>query len=516
MLNWLKRLPGNILKIIWYPFDKIGRFIWYCIKGKTKKGNVIRQSIGALLLTLIAFFYIYSQPINIVIDGVNKTTDKLSAWDRLPFKSRGFDQWLSQRDIAQLPNNTFILGLDLQGGVRVVYDVDLKGIAGPDQKQALESLQKVVTQRVDAFGVSEPRIYIEQGDKTRLVIELAGIKDPEQAIKQIGQTPTLEFFDKVRPPEERQKIIEQIQSGNIENLDNLANLDFIGSPVLTGQNLDNAQVIFDPQTAQPQVGIKFDDEGKKKFAEFTRDNIGKILYIVLDGQVVSAPRINQEIPNGQATISGDFTAQSAKELVDYLNSGALPVPITIASQQIIQASLGTESLYQSIRAGGFGLLFVAIFMILFYRGLGAIAVIALGVYTILVLSLFNVLGFTLTIAGITGFIVSVGLAVDGNILIFERMKEELANGRDFEASAKEGFKRAWESIRDSQISTLISALILFYLASGVVQGFGTTLIIGIGVSLFTAITVSRLLVALLGYQEWLLKTKFGRFITLQK
>jgi preprotein translocase subunit SecD len=512
MLNWLKRLPGNILKIIWYPFDKIGRFVWYCIRGKTKKGNIIRQLIGVLILTLFALFYIYPQPINKVIDGINRGTDKLSQWENLPFKSRGFDQWLAQRDIPQLPNNTFILGLDLQGGVRVVYDIDLSDVKEADQQQALDSLQKVVTQRVDSFGVSEPHIYLEQGDTTRLVVELAGIKDPEQAIQQIGQTPTLEFYQG-RPPEETQKIIEQLQSGNF---DNPQNPYFIEPPVLTGQNLDNAQVIFDPQTGQPQVGIQFDDEGKKIFAEFTRNNIGEVLYIVLDGSIVSAPRINQEIPNGQATISGDFTAQSAKELVDYLNSGALPVPITIASQQIIQASLGTESLYQSIRAGGFGLLFVAIFMILFYRGLGVIAVIALGVYAILVLAIFNILGFTLTIAGITGFIVSIGIAVDGNILIFERMKEELANGRDFEASAKEGFKRAWESIRDSHISTLISALILFYLASGVVRGFGVTLTIGIGVSLFTAITVSRLLIIFLGYQEWLLKTKFGRFITLQK
>jgi preprotein translocase subunit SecD len=158
----------------------------------------------------------------------------------------------------------------------------------------------------------------------------------------------------------------------------------------------------------------------------------------------------------------------------------------------------------------------AVFVIVFYRALGVIAVLSLIIYTILVLAIFNLLGFTLTIAGITGFIVSIGLAVDGNILIFERMKEELRNGRDFEASTKEGFKRAWESIRDSQISTLISALILFYLASGVVQGFGITLTIGIIVSLFTAITVSRLFITVLGYQEWLLKTRFGKFISLQQ
>ncbi|MEX0597729.1 MAG: SecD/SecF family protein translocase subunit, partial [Candidatus Paceibacterota bacterium] len=189
---------------------------------------------------------------------------------------------------------------------------------------------------------------------------------------------------------------------------------------------------------------------------------------------------------------------------------------TISSQQIVEASLGVESLYQSIRAGAMGLLLVAIFMIIFYRALGIVAVLALLIYSILVLAIFNLFGFTLTIAGITGFIVSIGLAVDGNILIFERMKEELKSGRDFDASIKEGFSRAWESIRDSQVTTLISALILFYLASGVVRGFGLTLVIGIIVSLFTAITVSRIFIILLGYQKWLLKTKFGKFITLQK
>lgn len=512
MLNWLKRLSSHILFILWYPIRKVVSFIWFCIRGKTQRGNIIRQSIGVLILTLVSLSYIYPQPINQVISTVNIGFDKTSQWVNLPFKSRGFDQWLSQRDIPQLPNNTFILGLDLQGGVRVVYDIDTSSINDTERDQALESLQKVVTQRVDAFGVSEPRIYLEEGDTTRLVVELAGIKDPEQAIATIGQTPQLEFYQG-RPPEETQKILESLQSGNFENIEN----PYFKEPaVLTGQNLDRAQVVFDQQTSQPQVGISFDEEGKKLFAEFTKNNIGETLYIVLDSQIVSAPRINQEIPNGQATISGDFTPESSKELVDYLNSGALPLPITIASQQTVGASLGTDSLYQSIRAGGFGLLFIAIFMIIFYRALGVVAVIALIVYSILVLALFNLLGFTLTIAGITGFIVSIGLAVDGNILIFERMKEELSAGRDFESSAKEGFKRAWESIRDSQISTLISAVILFYLASGVVQGFGITLTIGIVVSLFTAITVSKLLIVLLGYQTWLLNTKFGRFITLQK
>ena len=512
MLTWLKRFPSTLLSILWFPLKKISLFIWFCIKAKTQKGSVIRRSIGVLIITLIVTFYMYPQPINSLINGINITTDRVSQWDRLPFKSRGLDQWINQRDIPQVPNNSFILGLDLQGGVRVVYDVDISSVSDEERQQALESLQKVVTQRVDAFGVSEPRIYLEEGDTTRLVVELAGIQDPEQAIATIGQTPQLEFYQG-RPPEETQLLIEALQSGNIENFENPY---FQGDPVLTGQNLDQAQVIFDPQTSQPQVGITFDDEGRQKFADFTKNNIGEILYIVLDSQIVSAPRINQEIPNGQATISGDFTAESAKELVDYLNSGALPLPITIASQQTVGASLGTDSLYQSIRAGGFGLLFIAIFMIIFYRALGVVAVIALAVYTVLVLALFNLFGFTLTIAGITGFIVSIGLAVDGNILIFERMKEELSNGRDFESSAKEGFRRAWESIRDSQISTLISALILFYLASGVVQGFGITLTIGIVISLFTAITVSKLLIALLGYQQWLLKTKFGKFITLQK
>jgi protein-export membrane protein SecD len=512
MWNWLKRLLGNVLNFIWIPIKNIFIFIWYCFRGKTKQGNIIRQSIGVVLLSIFSLLFIYTKPINLGIDYINSSTEQLSKWNKLPFKKNGFDQWLSKIDISKLSENTFNLGLDLQGGIRIVYDIDLSAVDSNSKKQALESLQKIVTQRIDTFGVNEPRIYLEEGDTTRLVVELAGIKDPEEAIQKIGQTPTLSFYQ-ARPAEETQKIIEKLQSGNFEDFQNPY---FVEPPVLSGKNIKNSEVVFDPQTKQPQVGVGFDDEGKKIFADFTKNNIGKVLYIVLDGNIISAPRINQEIPNGQATISGDFTAESAKELVDYLNSGALPVPIKIASQQTVEASLGIESLYQSIRAGGMGLLFVAIFMILFYRALGLIAVIALGIYSILVLAIFNLFGFTLTIAGITGFIVSVGLAVDGNILIFERMKEELKSGRDFEASTKEGFRRAWESIRDSQISTLISAVILFYLASGVVRGFGVTLTIGIVVSLFTAITVSRLFITLLGYQKWLLKTKFGKFITLQK
>ena len=512
MLNWLKGLTKNVLNLIWLPFGRMFKFILYCIKGKTKKGNIIRQSIGIIILSIIALFYIYPKPANLAIDYGNTQIDQLSKWEQLPFKLRGFDQWLDQREIPKLPDNTFILGLDLQGGVRVVYDVDLSSVSDSDRSQALDSLQKVVTKRVDSFGVSEPRIYLEEGDTIRLVVELAGIENPDEAVKQIGQTPNLTFYQ-ARPAEETQKLLEQFQEGNFENFEN----PYFREPaILTGKNVKTAEVIFDPKTQQPQVGVSFDDEGKQKFAEFTKNNIGEILYIVLDGNAISAPRINQEIPNGQATISGDFTSASAKELVDGLNAGALPVPIIIISQQTVEASLGIESLYQSIRAGAVGLLLVAIFMIIFYRALGVVAVLALSIYSILVLAIFNLFGFTLTIAGITGFIVSIGLAVDGNVLIFERMKEELKSGRDFEASTKEGFKRAWESIRDSQVTTLISALILFYLASGVVRGFGLTLVIGVVVSLFTAITVSRIFITLLGYQKWLLATKFGKFITLQK
>jgi|688.fasta_scaffold04549_2 preprotein translocase subunit SecD len=512
MLNWLKRLSKNVLNIIWLPFSILLNFIWYCIKGKTKKGNIVRQSIGIVLLSITSLFYIYAKPANIAVDYLNSRIEKLSNWEQLPFKQRGFDQWLAQREVSKLPDNTFILGLDLQGGVRVVYDVDLSGVSESDKSQALDSLQKVVTKRVDSFGVSEPRIYLEEGDTVRLVVELAGIENPEEAVKQIGQTPNLTFYQ-ARPAEETKQLLEQFKTGNFEKFQNPY---FIEPAVLTGKNIKTAEVVFDTQTQQPQVGVSFDDEGKKRFAEFTKNNIGEILYILLDGDIISAPRINQEIPNGQATISGDFTATSAKELVDGLNAGALPVPITITSQQTVEASLGIESLYQSIKAGAVGLLLVAIFMIVFYRALGVVAVFALAIYSILVLAIFNLFGFTLTIAGITGFIVSIGLAVDGNVLIFERMKEELKSGRDFDASTQEGFRRAWESIRDSQVTTLISALILFYLASGVVRGFGLTLVIGIVVSLFTAITVSRLFVTLLGYQKWLLGTKFGKFITLQK
>ena len=276
MLNWLKRLLGNTLNLIWLPIKYSFNLTWYCIRGTTKQGNIIRQSIGVILLSVLALLFVYTKPLNLAIDYINNSTEQLSKWEKLPFKQNGFDQWLAKIDIAKLSENTFNLGLDLQGGIRIVYDIDFSGVEANSQKQALESLQKVVTQRIDTFGVSEPRVYLEEGDTTRLVVELAGIKNPEEAIQKIGQTPTLAFY-KARSAEETQQIIEKLQSGNFENFQNPY---FIEPPVLAGNNIKTAEVIFDHQTQQPQVGVSFDDDGKKIFADFTKNNIGEILYIV--------------------------------------------------------------------------------------------------------------------------------------------------------------------------------------------------------------------------------------------
>ncbi|MFB6225586.1 MAG: protein translocase subunit SecD, partial [Candidatus Paceibacteria bacterium] len=239
--------------------------------------------------------------------------------------------------------------------------------------------------------------------------------------------------------------------------------------------------------------------GQEAFSSYTKKNVGEQMYIVLDGQVVSAPRINEAIPGGQAVITGNFTTEEARNQVEQLNAGSLPLPIELAQQQTVKASLGEDALNQSLKAGLVGFALVVAFMLLMYRLPGAVAVVALALYVLFSLSLFKLFGITLSLAGIMGFIVSLGLAVDGNILIFERMKEELKRGHTLTGALDEGFRRAWRSIRDSQISTLISAIILFYATTGLVQGFAVTLAIGVVVSLFTSVAVSRVILLLISY-----------------
>jgi protein-export membrane protein SecD len=279
---------------------------------------------------------------------------------------------------------------------------------------------------------------------------------------------------------------------------------------LTGRFLKKATLQFDQTTFEPHVSITFDDQGTALFAAITKANVGKVLAIFLDGTPISTPVINQEIKGGEATISGNFKVDEAKTLVRDLNYGALPVPIELASTQTVGASLGDGALAASMRAGAFAFLAVAIFLVFWYRVPGLVAVLALGIYTVLNLALFKLIPVTLTSAGIAGFILSLGMAVDANVLIFERMKEELKRGKKLPEAIKEGFHRAWLSIRDSNISSIITAIILFYFASTpVIKGFALVFGLGVVVSMFSAITASRTLLMAVGVKG---EGKFARFL----
>ena len=379
--------------------------------------------------------------------------------------------WNKIADKWKLPHFTiapeFRLGLDLLGGAHLEYEADFSGLKSQSPVDAMNGVRDVIERRVNLFGVSEPNVQIEGTD--RLIVELAGIQDIEEAKQLIGQTPFLEF----REPS-----------------DDTASASFVPTG-LTGEHLKKTNLIFDPTTGRPEIELNLTDEGAKLFAEITRKNLNKPVGIFLDGQPISIPIVQSEITDGKAVISGQFTPQEAKDLVGRLNAGALPVPITLISQQTIGASLGAESLSKSLRAGMYALLAVALFMILFYRLPGVAAVLALLIYVIIVLTIYKLLPVTLTLSGIAGFILSLGIAVDANVLIFARFKEELKAGRTLPQSVHEGFRRAWYSIRDSHVTTLLGALILYLFTTSIVKGFALTLGIGVLMSLFSSIIVTR-------------------------
>ena len=377
----------------------------------------------------------------------------------------------------------FRLGLDLLGGTHLVYQADLSASGGQSAGDAMAGVRDVIERRVNLFGVAEPLVQIEGGD--RLLVELAGISDINQAIELIGLTPFLEFKEELSP-EESKAILEAQQKGQRLNEDPY--FKFTG---LTGQYLQRSQLSFDPNTSQPEVSLELNDEGAKLFAEITKRSLGKRVAIYLDGQVISAPVVQSEIIGGKAVISGGFKIQEAKDLANRLNAGALPVPIKLVSQQTIGPSLGQESLQKSIQAGLYGLLLVAIFMILFYRLPGAVSVLALLIYTAIVLAIYKLIPVTLTLAGIAGFILSLGIAVDANVLIFARLREELKLGKSLPQAFSEGFRRAWYSIRDSHVTTILGAMILYLFSTSVVKGFALTLGIGVLMSLFSSTIVTK-------------------------
>ncbi|RJQ36748.1 protein translocase subunit SecD [Candidatus Parcubacteria bacterium] len=404
------------------------------------------------------------------------------------------------------------LGLDLQGGTHLLYRADFSSFAGASPAEAMDGLRDVIERRVNLFGVTEPVVQVERsGDEYRLAVELAGVRDINEAIRQIGETPFLEFKEP-RPEAETQALLERAQNGEevIED-------PFFQPTELTGRYLERADLQFDPTTNAPLISVQFTDEGAALFEVITARNVGRPIGIYLDGAPLSTPVVSETITGGRAQITGQFTVAEARELVRRLNAGALPVPITLVNQQTVEASLGKDSLQKSLAAVVVGFLAVAVFMLFWYRLPGLIAVLALVIYAAIMLLLFKAIPVTLTAAGIAGFILSIGMAVDANILIFERMREELERGRDLPAAIREGFARAWTSIRDSNVSSLITALILYWLGQSAVRGFALTLGIGVLISMLSAITVSRtfLFAALaprLGRARWLFTSGFARGI----
>ncbi len=393
----------------------------------------------------------------------------------------------------------FRLGLDLSGGTHLIYKADVSALPAGDVASSMESLRDVIERRINLFGVSEPVVLVESGGiisggGEQLIVDLPGVTDISKAVEMIGQTPILEF--KVESPNGG-------QTATVDK-DGKVNLDLSSQYVsteLTGRYLKKASLEFDQNTREPRVSLQFDETGTRLFAEITKANIGKTVAIYLDGAPVSTPVVNEEIPNGQAVISGNFTPTEARQLVGRLNSGALPVPITLLSTQTIGATLGEEAALAGAKAAVIGFILVALFLILWYRLPGLIAVVALFFYTAILLALFKLMPVTLTAAGIGGFIISLGMAVDANVLIFERMKEEIKKGSNIYDGIHAGFARAWTSVRDSNTSSIITSIILFWLGTPLIKGFALTFGLGVLVSMFSAITVSRIFLFALGIHK---------------
>lgn len=518
------------------------------------------------------------------------------------FVNRGIN-WANKSaniGVPSLPDKGFSLGLDLQGGAHLVYQANTSVVGEGDKASAVEGVRDVIERRVrGGLGVAEPLVQTTRvNDDYRVIVELPGITDVNEAIKMIGETPILEFKEQSSEPlrpltaaeqkemddfnaaaqkkaKEAQAAIaggmsfedavtkfsedEQTKStgGDLGFLDNtivpemytwaskhkdgdvstelIPSFDGINvikrlsaqptdatdtttaktyniarilfktkQPIdivppaeqwkttgLSGKQLKRAEVSQDTQTGQVQVALNFDDEGTKLFAELTQNNIGRPVAIFLDGEAISTPVVNEAILTGSAVISGSFSLQDARLLAQRLNSGALPVPVELISQQKVDATLGADSLQRSLQAGVIGLLLVMAFMVVYYRLPGLLSVFSLSIYALLTLALFKLLGVTITLSGIAGLILSVGMAVDANVLVFERLKEELRAGKSLRSAMEESFMRAWPSIRDSHITALISCIFLVWFGTGFIKGFASVLVVGTIINLFTAITVTR-------------------------
>ncbi|MEK9184759.1 MAG: protein translocase subunit SecD [Patescibacteria group bacterium] len=373
----------------------------------------------------------------------------------------------------------FKLGLDLAGGTHLVYKADISQLSSTDVRSSMDALRDVIERRVNVFGVSEPLVQIESGD--RLIVELPGETNVARAVASIGETPLLEF-----------KLLKQSDVASLASTTASTSSKYFTATGITGRLVERAQVDFNQSNSQPVVSLSFNSQGRDLFAKITEENVGNIIAIFLDSKPISMPVVREPIRDGNAQISGNLTPDEAKKLVRDLNYGALPVPIELISTQTVGASLGQDAINGGIKAGVWSFIVIAIFLIIWYRLPGFLAVLSLAIYSVIMLGLFKLIPVTLTAAGVAGFILSIGMAVDANILIFERMKEEFKKGKNLHDGIKEGFHRAWLSIRDSNLSSIITGVILYYFgSSSVVRGFALVFIIGVLVSMFTAITISR-------------------------
>ncbi len=381
----------------------------------------------------------------------------------------------------------FVLGLDLAGGSALTYKIETSTLPeGSDVQASVASLRDVVERRVNLFGVREPIVttqYSRLAQEYRLIVELPGVTDIKAASKMIGETPVLDFRT-------LKKGVNQASSTGFAL--SLSNYE---ATTLTGRYLDKAALTFDQVSRRPLVELQFNEEGAKLFAAITKANIGNQVAIFLDGQPISVPTVNEEITGGKAVISGTFSVEEARILVGRLNAGALPLPITLSGTTLVGPAFGKTAVERGVQAGVIGFAIVALFMIAWYRVPGIVASVALTAYSIIMLLLFKYIPVTLTAAGIAGFIISIGLAVDANVLTFERMKEELKSGKSLKDAIAVGFGRAWTSIRDSHVAAIIVSIILFWFGTSLVKGFAFTFFLGTVLSLFSAQVVTRVLLS---------------------
>jgi preprotein translocase subunit SecD len=392
-------------------------------------------------------------------------------------------------DSSRLGRAGLSLGLDLKGGSHLVYRADLTQ-KDPSQtdEDAMEGVLKKIERRVNAYGVTEP--VIQKLGSDQILVQLPGIEDVEQAVQLIGQTAELDFRELKMEGDEPVKDEE----GNYVWVEAMATGSDGQEKALTGKYLKpNAQVVLKQQTNEPEVAFEWNEEGAILFEQITQRNLQKPLGIFLDGELISAPRV-QSVIKENGVITG-VTLEEGRLLAIQLNSGSLDVPLEIIQEQDVDATLGSDSINKSLIAGAIGLVLVVLFMVLYYRASGFVAVFALLVYGVVLLAIFKMVPVTLTLPGIAALILSVGMAVDANVLIFERIKEELFAGRTLAAAVEAGFNRAWPAIRDSNVTTFIACIVLYWfggtLGAFMVRGFALTLFIGVALSMFSAIVVTR-------------------------